>query len=93
MTKSLSKILLSLTVTPFLMFGTPALMVTSANADSEITTDVSEDDGAWSESDSGSDGGDSGWGEGDGEGWGGEEEAPGSSSGDDCSGALSVARC
>ena len=49
MTKSLSKFLLSLSVTPFLVFGTPALMVTSAHADAEISSDVSDDDGAWSD--------------------------------------------
>ena len=74
MTKSLSKFLLSLSVTPFLVFGTPALIVTSAHADAEISSDVSDDDGAWSDGEDGGGGGDSGWGEGDGDGWGGTDD-------------------
>ena len=74
MTKSLSKFLLSLSVTPFLVFGTPALMVTSAHADVEISSDVSDDDGAWSDGEDSGGSGDSGWGEGDGDGWGGDDD-------------------
>ena len=93
MTKSLSKILLSLSVTPFLVFGTPALIVTSAHADAEISTDVSDTDSGLSDGE-GSGTGDLGWGEGDGEGWGGDDaETSGAISGDGCGTDYSVSRC
>ena len=94
MTKSLSKFLLSLSVTPFLVFGTPALMVTSAHADSEISSDVSDDDGAWTDGE-GSGGGDSGWGEGDGDGWGGDsaDDEVNPNVGDGCGDDYAASRC
>ena len=95
MTKSLSKFLLSLSVTPFLVFGTPALMVTSAHADAEISSDVSDDDGAWSDSDGSGGDSDSGWGEGDGEGWGGDSDDDdlNPNVGDGCGDNYAVSRC
>ena len=94
MTKSLTKFLLSLGVTPFLVFGTPALMVTSAHADAEISSDVGEGDGAWTDGEGSGGGSDSGWGEGDGDGWGGDDaETSGASSGDGCGTDYSVSRC
>ena len=93
MTKSLSKILLSLSVTPFLVFGTPALMVTSAHADVEISSDVSDDDGAWSDGEDGGGSGNSGWGEGDGDGWGGDDDSSGTNAGDGCGSDYAVSRC
>jgi hypothetical protein len=94
MTKSLSKILLSLSVTPFLVFGTPALVVTAANADAEISSDVGDDDGAWYDSDGGSS--DSGWGEGDGDGWGGgwdDDDNVNPNVGDGCGDNYATSRC
>ena len=93
MTKSLSKILLSLSVTPFLVFGTPAIIVTSAHADAEISSDVGGGDGALSGSEDGSGSGDSGWGEGDGDGWGGDDDSSGTNPGDGCGSDFAVSRC
>jgi hypothetical protein len=93
MTKSLSKILLSLSVTPFLVLGTPALIVTSAHADVEISSEVSDDDGAWSGGEDGGGSGDSGWGEGDGDGWGGDDDSSGTTPGDGCGSDYAVSRC
>lgn len=88
---SLSRLLLPLTVTPFLAFGTPAIMATGAHADTEITTEETSD-GSWFGDDGGSsdtgDTGDSGWAEGDG--WG-EETLPADSGETDCGDARS--RC
>ena len=93
MTKSLWNFLLSLSVTPFLVFGTPTLVATSAHADAEISSDVSVDDGAWSDGE-GSGSGDSGWGEGDGDGWVDDSaDTSGASIGDGCGADYSVSRC
>ena len=93
MTKTLSKILFSLTVTPFLMFATPAILASNAHADSEISTDVESDGGSWTgeegDGGSGSSGGDSGWGGGDE--W--DDDSSEAVSGDGCSDDLAVSRC
>jgi hypothetical protein len=94
MTKSLSKFLLSMTVTPLLVFGTPAILATSAHADSEVSVSDSSD-GGWfgDQGDGGNSGsGDSGWGDGDG--WGSDNSNSGSGNGNtdtDCGDTLS--RC
>jgi hypothetical protein len=96
MNKSLAKFLLSLSVTPFLVFGTPALMVTSAHADAEISSDVSDDGGAWTDGEGSGGGSDSGWGEGDGDGWGGgwdDDDNVNPNVGDGCGDNYAASRC
>jgi hypothetical protein len=94
MTKSLAKFILSLSVTPFLVFGTPALLATSAHADAEISSDVSDDGSAWTAGESSGSG--SGWSEGDGDGWSSgwdDDDNVNPNVGDGCGDNYAASRC